>query len=489
MHALHIAAECAPFAKVGGMADVVGALPAALAEHGVRSSILMPFYGGPSGRLAQRAGELESIHSGVVFHNGEWFPFDVFRSHALDDVDLFLLHEPAHFGDDGVYFRDSDGAWFERGDVRFLVFQLAALDWLRSHNTPLTPDTVLHLHDHHTGLIPVLLRYDAANVDIASSPTVFTVHSADHHGEFDWDTWNRVFVEVPDWQALDHLGRVNSLKAGVGHASVVTTVSPSYADELLSGPDPSHGLDYAFELAKDRLTGILNGVDYGVWHPSVDTLIPATYSSEDLSGKAEVKRALCAELGLDPERPLLVFIGRLTPEKGGAILTPGVEEILRRSEASVALLGTGYAEYENAARDLARQLDVSGMGGRLGVRLAFDNALAHRMYAGGDALLMPSLSEPCGLNQMYAMAYGTPPVVHAVGGLRDTVTEWDGTTGTGFRFDAFTPGAFADAALRALAAYASPPGWNRLVQNAMAADFSWSQSAHQYAQIYKQLAS
>ena len=494
MHALHIAAECAPFAKVGGMADVVGALPGALAAHGVRSSVLMPFYGGPEGALAQKAGALASVHTGVVFHDGEWFPFEVFRSDAIADGDaatgegvaLYLLHEPEHFGDDGVYFRASDNTWFARGDVRFLIFQLAALDWLRSAHTPLTDDTVLHLHDHHTGLVPVLLRYDAANAAISGTPTIFTVHSADHHGEFDWDTWNRVFVDVPDWRALDHLGRVNSLKAGVGHADAVTTVSPSYADELLAGPEPSHGLDYAFERAADRLSGILNGVDYGIWHPSVDPLLPATYSADDPAGKAVVKRQICDELGLDAERPLLVFIGRLTPEKGGAILAPGVEQILRASDANVALLGTGYDEFEDAVRQLAARLDADGLGDRLGVRLAFDNAFAHRLYAAGDALLMPSLSEPCGLNQMYAMAYGTPPIVHAVGGLRDTVAEWDGDAGTGFRFDAFTPDAFADAAQRALAVYATPAAWRRLVQNAFAADFSWDRSAQQFVHLYEQ---
>ena len=489
MHALHIAAECAPFAKVGGMADVVGALPGALSEHGIRSSVVMPCYGGPGGRLAARAGEIATVHTGVVFHDDEWFPFEVFRSGAIEGVDLYLIHEPEHFGDNGVYFRDSDGTWFERGDVRFLIFQLMVLDWLRSENTPITPKTVLHLHDHHTGLIPVLLRYDDANAEIASTPTVFTVHSADHHGEFDWETWDKVFVLLPDWRALDHRGRVNSLKAGVGHADAITTVSPSYAEELLAGPEPSHGLDYAFELAKDRLTGILNGVDYRVWHPSADPLIPATYSAGDLSGKAETKRDLCAEFGLDSERPLLVFIGRLTPEKGGAILAPGLDQILRQSDASVALLGTGYAEFEDAVRDLERQLDADGLGDRLGVRLAFDNGLAHRLYAAGDALLMPSLSEPCGLNQMYAMAYGTPPVVHAVGGLRDTVSEWDGTAGTGFRFEAFTAEAFAAAALRALAVYARPAEWGQLVQSAMSSDFSWGQSAHQFAELYEQVAS
>ena len=490
MHALHIAAECAPFAKVGGMADVVGALPGALAAHGVRSSVLMPFYGGPEGALAQKAGALVSVHTGVVFHDGEWFPFEVFRSDAIaadgEGVALYLLHEPEHFGDDGVYFRASDNAWFERGDVRFLVFQLAALDWLRSAQSPLTDDTVLHLHDHHTGLVPVLLRYDAANAAISGTPTIFTVHSADHHGEFDWDTWDRVFVDVLDWRALDHLGRVNSLKAGVGHADAVTTVSPSYADELLAGPEPSHGLDYAFEMARDRMTGILNGVDYSIWHPTVDPHLPAAYSADDVAGKALAKRQICDELGLDADRPLLVFVGRLTPEKGGAILAAGTEQIVRGSDASVALLGTGYAEFEDAVRQLEARLADDGLADRLGVRLAFDNAFAHRLYAAGDALLMPSLSEPCGLNQMYAMAYGTPPIVHAVGGLRDTVAEWDGAAGTGFRFDAFTADAFAEAAQRALAVYDRSPAWRQLVQNTFAADFSWDRSAQEFVHLYTQ---
>ena len=487
MHALHIAAECAPFAKVGGMADVVGALPGALADHGVESSVLMPFYGGPDGRLAAKAGETRSVHTGVVYHDHEWFPFEVFRSRAIAGVDLYLLHEPEHFGDDGVYFRASDNAWFERGDVRFLVFQLAVLDWLRSGASPITADTVLHLHDHHTGLIPVLLTHDPANAAIASTPTVFTVHSADHHGEFSWMTWDRVFVDVPDWRSLDHMGKVNSLKAGVGYADAVTTVSPSYARELVAGPEPSHGLDYVFQSASDRLSGILNGVDYGVWHPATDAYLDATYSADDLGGKAETKRAVCQELQLDCGHALLVFIGRLTPEKGGAILAAGIERIVRASTASIVVLGTGYDDVEASVRDVHARLEADGLGDHLAVRLAFDNALAHRLYAAADALLMPSLSEPCGLNQMYAQAYGTPPVVHAVGGLRDTVVEWDGADGTGFRFEASTPEAFADAALRALGVYADADAWARLVQNAFAADFSWDRSARRFIDIYRQV--
>ena len=269
MPVLHVAAECAPFAKVGGLADVVGALPNALAAEGVASAVVMPFYGGPGGRLARLAGEVERVHGGQVHHAGEDFPFEVFRSGAMGEVPLYLVAEPEHFGDDGVYFRASDNGPFERMEVRYLVFQLMVLDWLRSANTPLDgPETerdVLHLHDHHAGLVPVLLAHDPANAEIADLPTVLTVHSADHHGELGWDAWGVLGVRVPNWRSLDHLGRVNSLKAGVEHAGRVTTVSPTYARELVASPEPSHGLDYAFAAARERLSGIVNGVDRDVW--------------------------------------------------------------------------------------------------------------------------------------------------------------------------------------------------------------------------------
>lgn len=485
MPVLHIAAECAPFAKVGGLADVVGALPPALARMGIASAVAMPFYGGPDGRLAHKAGALTSVHTGVVFYEGEWFPFEVFRSEALSqdgaELPLYLVHESEHFGDDGVYFRASDNTWFERGDVRYIVFQLMVLDWLRSKNTPLDGSDVLHLHDHHTGLIPTLLTSDPANVAIRGLPTVFTVHSADHHGEIDWERWERVGVEVPHRASLDHLGRVNSLKAGVEVADRITTVSPTYARELADGPEPSHGLDYAFRLAEDRLSGIVNGIDDTVWDPSIDPHLPTTFSAEDLSGKAATKRAVCDALGLDPGRPLLTFVGRLTPEKGAAVLAPGLARILEATDAAIAVLGSGYAEHENELRDLA----ASAPDGRLSVTLAFDEALAHRLYGAGDFFLMPSKQEPCGLGQLYAMRYGAIPIVHAVGGLRDTVVPWDGESGTGLRFDAYTPEAFAEAVRQALTLDDAALG--QLRQHGMRADHSWAGSAQAYAALYDAL--
>ena len=481
MPVLHVSAECAPFAKVGGLADVVGALPAALARGGVPSAVVVPFYGGPGGVRAEGLGTLASVHTGVVFFEGEGFPFEVFRSDALGDAPLYLAHEPAHFGDPGVYFRDADGAWFDRGAVRYLVFQLMVLDWLRSENTPLDGSDLLHLHDHHAGLVPTLLQSDPANAAIRDLPTVLTVHSADHHGEIPWPRWDAVGLRVPDRSALDHLGVVNSLKAGVERAGRVTTVSPTYARELAAGPAPSHGLDYAFRAAGERLSGIVNGVDGAAWNPATDPHLPAPFSADDLGGKAETKRAVCAGLGLDAERPLLVFVGRLTPEKGAAVLADGLPRILADTDAAVAVLGSGYAEHEAAMQRVADGAPP----GRLSLTLAFDEALAHRLYGAGDWFLMPSKQEPCGLGQLYAMRYGAVPVVHAVGGLRDTVTPWDGAAGTGLRFDAFTGDAFADAVGRALALDADAAA--RLRQNGMRADHSWGASARAYAALYREL--
>ena len=477
MPVLHIAAECAPFAKVGGLADVVGALPGALAEEGVGSAVVMPFYGGPDGRMAAGVGPVTSVHTGVVWL-GEWFPFEVFESGAMGAVPLYLVHEPEHFGDDGVYFRASDNAWFARGEVRYLVFQLMVLDWLRSANTPLRGDDALHLHDHHTGLIPALLHHDPANAEISRLGTVLTVHSADHHGEIAWAEWSRLGVEVDDPASLDHLGVVNSLKAGVEHADRVTTVSPTYARELAASPEPSHGLDYAFQRAAGRLSGIVNGIDRAVWDPATDPHLPHAFSADDPSGKAATKAAVCAGLGLDADRPLVVFVGRLTPEKGAEILADGLARVLDHTDAAVAVLGSGYAEHEAA---LQRVADAAPAG-RTSLTLAFDEALAHRLYGSGEYFVMPSKQEPCGLGQLYAMRYGAVPVVHAVGGLRDTVVPWDGAEGTGLWFEDFSAGAFAGAVARALAL----PEAERaaLRDNGMRADHSWAASARAYAQLY-----
>ncbi|MEM1115977.1 MAG: glycogen/starch synthase [Bacteroidota bacterium] len=486
MNVLHLAAECAPVAKVGGLADVVGALPSALAERGVDSAVLMPLYGGPHGAVAERAGALTVVSAGEVAYGPDRYPYAVSRAdHA--GAPLYLLHEPVHFGPDAVY-AGPGGTPLPHADTRFLVFQLAALDWLvRGDGAP--EADVLHLHDHHTGLIPALLAHGPDYAALSGVPTVFTVHSADHQGELPWAVWDRLGVHVPEPEGLLVEDEVNSMKAALHWADAVTTVSPTYADELTSDRDMANGLIEAFRTARPKLTGIVNGVDTGVWSPEADPHLPATYTAADLSGKAVTKRKVCAELSLDASRPLLTFVGRLRPEKGAELLPEAIERVLRHTEAAVAVLGSGDAEHEEAMKGLIAMLASEGKADRLAAVLAFDNALAHQLYAAGDLFLMPSKSEPCGLGQLYAMAYGTPPVVHAVGGLRDTVAPFDAASGagTGFAFDAFTVAAFFEAIQAGLAVVADPEAYARLQQNGMAADHSWGRSAEAYAALYERL--
>jgi starch synthase len=486
MHIVHLAAECAPIAKVGGLADVVGALPAALSAEGTASSILMPLYGGPHGSTAARAGALARVGSGEVWFGPDAYAYTVYRSDALG-APLYLLDQPEHFGPEGVYFRTEDGLPFDNDDTRFPLFQLCALHWLAGGDAP-APD-VLHLHDHHTGLIPALLRHGSGYEALRDVPTMFTVHSADHQGVLPWGVWERLGVFVEEAETLLVGDEVNSMKAALNWSDAVTTVSPSYAEELATNDSMAGPLAEVFRAIRHKTTGILNGVDYGAWNPATDSYLDATYSADDLAGKADCKAAVCAELGLDAARPLVAFIGRLMPEKGVEILLEGVERVLRKTGATVALLGTGYPEHEHELRGLVSMMAHEGLGDRVAARIAFDNTFAHRLYAAADIFLMPSKSEPCGLGQLYAMAYGTPPVVHAVGGLRDTVVPWDGEAGTGFTFDAFTPGAIRQAVQQALDVHADSAAWGSLVRQAMAADWSWARSARAYTRIYQRLAS
>ena len=489
LRVLHVAAECAPFAKVGGLGDVVGALPLALADEGVEASVVMPLYGGPGGAVAGRAAPLTLVGAATARLGEDAFPARIWRSDALG-VPVFFVDEPVHFGDAGVYFRSADGLPHAHGAARFVVFQLAVLDWLgagASAGASAGAPDALHLHDNHTALIPALQRAGRAEAAVCALPTVFTVHSADHQGEVPPDLWDRLGLPTHGaWRR--ERGEINAMQAAIDLADAVTTVSPGYARELAADDTVAHGLAAAFRHAGARFSGVLNGIDAAVWNPETDPHLPHTYSAGSLAGKAATKAAVCAELNLDAARPLVAFVGRLMPEKGVDVLLPGLDTLVRTTDASVALLGTGDPEHEAAVRGLAGMLAADGYGGRLAAVVAFDERMAHRLYAAADVFAMPSRSEPCGLGQIYAMAYGTPPVVHAVGGLRDTVQPWDGTVGTGFCFDRFTPEAFVAALRDALAVHADAEAWARLQRSAMAADFSWSASARAYATLCRALA-
>lgn len=444
----------------------------------------MPLYGGANGSVARRAGPLDRAGAGEVRYGPDRFPYTVYRADH-SGVPVYLLDEPVHFGAEGVYV-GADGAPFEHADTRFVLFQLAALDWLMSGEGAPRAD-VFHLHDHSAGLIPVLLKCGEAYRALADVPTLFTVHSADHQGVAPWTVWDRVGVYLPEPECVLVEDDLNAMKAALRWSDAVTTISPTYADELITDNRMAGGLAEEFRLARPKLTGVLNGVDEAVWGPSVDVHLPATYSAADLAGKAETKRVVCADLGLDSDRPLVAFVGRLVPENGAEILAEGVERILRKTGAAVAVLGTGDPQHEAEVRGLAAMMEREGKGRRLSVTLAFDDALAHRLFAAADLFLMPSRSEPGGLGQLYAMRYGTPPVVHAVGGLRDTVVPWDGRDGTGFTFHDFTVAALFKAVKTALGVVADREAYARLQQNAMVQDWSWTRSARTYADLYGRL--
>ena len=489
MNVLHLSAECAPVVKVGGLADVVGALPKALAKHGVRASVMIPKYGSVAVRDA------EPVYDGRVALSGEAVPFSVLRTTAYG-FPLFLVDAPSHFGDNGVYQPAGGGDFgYPMGPDRFYLFQLAALDWMRHLQKQGRGFDVVHVHDNHTALVPALLARSERWAALRDTAAVFTVHNAQHQGVDGEHAWERLGEDPARYADLSWNGDLNAMRAALATARVSTTVSPSYADELATREDVGAGLQPAFAeaQAEGRFGGIINGIDERIWNPEEDPYLPATFDAEDLKGKGACKSDVCGELGLDPSRPLAVFVGRLMHEKGVDLLPAGIEALVEARDARVAVLGTGLPEHEETMQALADRLNPpprADFGGPMVRRVAlerrFDEALAHRLYAAADLFLMPSLVEPCGLGQLYAMRYGAVPVVRATGGLRDTVTPFDASTGDGrgFRFEPYEPGAFAEAALAGVDAINDKQQREQLRWNGMTADFSWERSAGEYAALY-----
>ena len=477
MYALHLAAECAPLAQAGGLADVVAALPAALRAEGIRASVALPLYGGPGGAMARQAGALDRVWTGDV--GG----FDATVWHAVDlDTPTFLVETPA-FAAEGVYL---DAVGEALPDARFVSFQRTVLAWLRAapHDRP----SVLHLHDHHAALVPALLTGDPANDVLSDLPTVLTVHSADHQGALLTNELVEAGID-PDLVAAmrssaDSDGVLNALRIGVSTADAVVVPSPTYAAELRGDGVAPRGLGRVFRTAREQTVGVLHGVDRAVWNPACDPHLPAPFTPDDLRGKRLAKDAVCRELGLDPGRPLLAFIGRLMPENGVEILFEAVERLLGRTEAGIAILGLGPPEQEARLRGLGALVRAQDAGERLAVRNAFDVPFAHRLVAGADVLLAPARTEPSARTAMIALAYGTVPVAHAVGALRDVVCPGDAPP-RGVCFDGFGTTPFVEAVEGALDRLANADSWRALQHAGMTAAFSWQTTAQRIAGVYQ----
>ena len=473
MRILFVASEGLPFSKTGGLADVVEALPKALVARGHEVAVVLPRYRGT------QAGAVVMPSLTVPLGNRLRFPA-VLDGTLLNGVRYFFVDDPGYFDRDGLYGGPT-GDYPDNAE-RYSEFCRAAIE-ISKH---VWPTDVFHCHDWQTALLPVLLRTSYGDDPVVKDlPVVFTIHNMGYHGQFRRDVLPRAGIPemVFNPGALEFYGDVNFLKGGLVYSDYLTTVSPRYAKEIQTR-EFGYGLDGVVRGRSERVVGILNGVDYTAWNPAKDSFIAAKYSAKDLTGKQSCKQDLLQTFGLandSPHRAVLGIVSRFADQKGFDLVADRAHEMLRE-DVTLVVLGTGDRRYEDLFRALA-----SAYPGRVGVKFAYDNAIAHKIEAGADIFLMPSRYEPCGLNQIYSLKYGTVPVVRATGGLDDTVENFDVEhgTGTGFKFSEYTGAAFLYAVKQALHHFADERIWKRIQLNGMVKDFSWKTPAAEYAKIYE----
>jgi len=475
LRVLLVSPEIAPLAKTGGLADVAGALPKAIAALGHEVRAVMPYF-----RQVDEAG-LEVVRMGQsvtvpIADHAE--SAEICVTH-LDDVPIYLIDKPEYYSREYLY-GTPDGDYEDNAE-RFMFYCKAVLAAAREID--FQPD-VIHCNDWQTGLLPALLRVlHASDPFWAGAATVYTVHNLAYQGKFWYFDMpmtglpNEVFTP----EGIEYYGQINLMKAGIVYSDVINTVSKRYAKEIQT-EEMGCGLEGILTARREDLYGILNGVDYSVWSPENDPHIPAAFSESKMGGKRKCKRALLDEYGIEgrTDKPLIGVISRLASQKGFDILAEAMEDILAL-DATFILLGTGDQQYHDLFTELAAE-----HAGQVGVKLGFDNALAHRIEAGSDMFLMPSRYEPCGLNQIYSLRYGTIPVVRATGGLDDTITNFSPSkgTGTGFKFKEYSAAALTSTVKKAVNVFKKRESWKQLVRNAMEADFSWERSAREYVKLY-----
>jgi len=478
--------EAVPFAKSGGLADVISALAAALANAGHRVSLILPRYRHFESQIPQLVEKFTPLPPEFEIPIGSrQVTAQIFRTQLPGStVDVYLIDQPGYFDRPALYH---DGQRDYRDNCeRFVFLSRAAMEAVRL--LELQPH-ILHAHDWQTGLVPAYLDIDYRHVPgFEQTASVFTVHNLVFQGQF-WH-WDMELTGLDwkyfNWRQMEFFGNLNLLKTGLVFADAITTVSPTYAREIQTA-EFGCGLHGVLRARSEDLTGILNGVDTSIWNPATDPHLEQNYSAADFeAGKAACKAALQRRLGLEvrPDVPLAGMIARLTEQKGIDLVLARAESLIA-SGMQLAILGTGEARFETALKQLAAEHPES-----VSTTIGFDESLAHQMEAGCDLYLMPSRFEPCGLNQMYSLIYGTIPVVRAVGGLADTVTDTTPETllqrtANGFVFNDYDPAAFEDAVQRCLKAYADPEVWRQLVTNAMRGDWSWSRSAAEYVRVYQ----
>lgn len=467
MEIIHVAAECYPVAKAGGLGDVVGALPKYQNQLGAIAKVVMPMY--RTKFLYEN--QFEVVHKGAFAMTHYWLEYTVIKeSTNQPGFDLYLVDIYGLLDREKVYGYDDD-------TERFTAFQIAVADWLSKWQHQ--PD-VVHVHDHHAALIPFMMQNCFAYRHLSSIKTILTIHNGQYQGWMDWSKSDY----IPAWDSwkgglLEWKNMINPLASGVKCAANVTTVSPGYLEELRYN---ANGLENLFEYERGKCVGILNGIDEQVWDPSTDEYIDTKFSTADVvKGKKANKKILCDNFGLDITKPLIVFIGRLVGEKAADLLPQAISDSLHYIDGRMnfLILGSGDPAVEYQLDQLKNTFV-----GYYNSQIGYNEKLSHQMYSGADFLLMPSRVEPCGLNQMYAMRYGTVPIVRNTGGLKDTVKDFGEEGGFGVCFNQPTVGDITYSIYRAVELYDQKALFNNIRKQIMQIDHSWENSAGKYIEVY-----
>ncbi|MGA7057846.1 MAG: glycogen synthase GlgA [Terriglobales bacterium] len=474
MHIAFAASECVPFSKTGGLADVVGALPRALAALGHQVSVYLPRY-----RQTKLTDPQTVVRSITIPYDDKYRFCSVVTAGSTAGVKFYFVDYPPYFDREALY--GSTAGDYPDNAERFAMFSRAVLEASKILGVP----QVFHCHDWQSALIPIMLRTlyaeDPAFRDVA---TVFTIHNMGYQGLFSSDTLPLLMLpwDLLTMSKMEFFGQVNFLKGALVLSDYVTTVSKKYSHEIQT-TEYGFGLEGVLRNRASTVAGILNGVDYDEWSPQTDKFAVAKYSSQDLAGKQKCKQDLLTAFGIknvDAKIPVIGIVSRFAAQKGFDLIAQ-IMDRLAREEMIMVILGSGDKPYEEMFQRLNKQFP-----NKIAVKVAFDNAIAHKIEAGSDMFLMPSRYEPCGLNQIYSLKYGTVPIVRATGGLDDTIDPWDARTtkGTGFKFTDYTGEALLATIKQALLAYRDPSSWQTLMCNGMARDFSWGASAREYGKIY-----
>lgn len=473
---LFASSEAAPLIKTGGLADISGSLPAALKAMRQSVRLIIPAYP----QAMQTVDGLKQISALTL----EGHRVTLYEGRMPDSgVIVWLVDSPSHFARKGRPYTDSKGNDWPDNAERFTLFCKVIVEIAMGRAGLKWRPEVLHCNDWQTGLVPALLTLEKER-----PATVFSIHNLSYQGIFPYRTFQHLGLPPAFWHytSLEFYGGMSMIKGGLVYADRLTTVSPTYAKEICTAAQ-GNGLDGLLRYRRERLSGILNGVDYNVWDPAVDTLISAHYSAENPAAKARNKTALQRQTGLPPapDTPLLGLVSRFVEQKGIDLVLKAIPDFLDRP-LQLVMLGSGERKLEQAARALASRHPK-----QIAVTIGYDESLAHLIEAGADLFLMPSRFEPCGLNQLYSLRYGTLPVVHRTGGLADTVVHTDkqslaSGTASGFVFEHADKKGLCWALRQALRCYHEPICHRKVMHNAMSQDFSWRQSARQYLAVYRQ---